>query len=148
MDYQRQSHQFNCIRPNSWAYGHRIPTHLKSVTGDEEAMKLRVVKPHSASFDYNVVFKRGEKVKVGREDPEMPGWYWGENREGVRSWIPEEYLRIDGEEGTITTDYDTRELTVEPGEVFEYVTEVKYWTLCRDRDREGWIPTENLEPIQ
>jgi hypothetical protein len=111
-------------------------------------MKLRVVKPHSASFDYNVVFKRGDEVKVGREDPEMPGWYWCENREGVWSWIPEEYLRIDGEEGAITTDYDTGELTVEPGEVFEYVAEVKYWTLCRDRDREGWIPTENLEPTQ
>jgi len=111
-------------------------------------MKLRVVKPHEASFDYNVFFKRGDKVKVGREDPEMPGWYWCENHEGVWSWIPEEYLDIDGEEGTITTDYDTGELTVEPGEVFEYVAEVEYWTLCRDRDREGWVPTENLEPTQ
>ncbi len=111
-------------------------------------MKLRVVKPHEASFDYSVVFKRGDEVKVGREDPEIPGWYWCENHEGVWSWIPEEYLSIDGEEGTITTDYDTRELTVEPGEVFEHVAEMKYWTLCRDRDREGWIPTENLEPTK
>jgi len=111
-------------------------------------MKLKVTKPHKASFDYNVVFKRGDKVKVGREDPEMPGWYWCENNEGVWSWIPDDYLSIHGEEGTITTDYDTRELTVEPGEVFEYITEVKYWTFCRDGEREGWIPTENLESTQ
>jgi hypothetical protein len=78
----------------------------------------------------------------------MPGWYWCKDNKGVESWIPEEYLGISGEEGTITTDYDTGELTVEQGEVFEYVTEVKYWTLCRDQDREGWIPTENLEPTQ
>ena len=115
---------------------------------DEKTMKLKVTKPHKASFDYNVIFKRGDKVKVGREDPEMPGWYWCKDKNGVESWIPEEYLGISGEEGTITTDYDTGELTVEQGEVFEYVTEVKYWTLCRDQDREGWIPTENLEPTQ
>jgi len=126
----------------------RQPTHLKSVTGDENPMRLKVVKPHRASFSYNVAFKKGDRVKVGREDPEMPGWHWCQNHEGVWSWIPEEYLSIDGEEGTITTDYDTGELTVEPGEVLEYVTEVKHWTLCRDRDREGWIPTQNLEPTQ
>jgi hypothetical protein len=122
--------------------------YLKSVTGDMETMKVKVVKIHEASFDYNVVFKRGDTVKVGREDPEMPGWHWCENSEGVWSWIPEEYLDIDGEEGTVTTGYDTGELTVEPGEVFEHVAEVKYWTLCRDGDRMGWIPTENLEPAQ
>jgi len=111
-------------------------------------MRLKVVKPHKASFSYNVTFKKGDRVEVGREDPEMPGWYWCKDKKGGESWIPEEYLSIDGEEGTITTDYDTRELTVESGEAFEYVTEVKYWTLCRDREREGWIPTQNLEPTQ
>jgi len=128
----------------------RLPssTCLKSPDENEEKMKLRVVRPHEASFDYNVVFKTGDKVKVGREDPEMPGWYWCENHMGVWSWIPEEYVDIDGEEGTITTGYDTGELTVEPGEVFEHVAEVKYWTLCRDVVWEGWTPTENLEPAQ
>jgi len=32
-------------------------------------VKLRVNKAYKASFDY-VVFKKGDKVKVGREDPE------------------------------------------------------------------------------
>jgi hypothetical protein len=125
-----------------------LPIYLISALNNEKTMKLKVVKPHKASFDYNVVFKKGDRVKVGREDPEMPGWYWCKEKNGAESWIPEEYLAIESEEGTITTDYDTRELTVEPGEVFDYVTEVKYWTLCRDLEREGWIPTQNLEPTQ
>ncbi|MCW4048886.1 MAG: hypothetical protein NWE89_04035 [Candidatus Bathyarchaeota archaeon] len=109
-------------------------------------MKLKVTKPHEASFDYNVVFKKGDRVKIGKEDPEMPGWYWCKNNEGVWSWIPEEYLDL--KTGTITQEYDTLELTVEIGDIFVYVTEVKYWTLCRDSIREGWIPTENFEPLQ
>ena len=112
-------------------------------------MKLRVNKVHKASFDYSVVFKKEDKVKVGREDPEMPGWYWCEDKNSVESWIPEEYLNRDGTEGTITQDYDTTELTVETGDTLEYVTEVKFWTLCRTYDgKEGWVPTVNLERIQ
>jgi hypothetical protein len=123
-------------------------THVRSATKDEETMKLKAVKPHKASFDYNVVFKRGGTVNVGREDPEMPGWYCCENHEGAWSWIPEEDLDISGEDGAITTDHDAEELTAERGEVLEYVTEVKHWTLHRDQDREGWIPIQSLEPTQ
>jgi len=112
-------------------------------------VKLRVVKPHKASFDFSVAFKKGDKVKVGREDPDMPGWYWCENDDGVWSWVPDEYLDRKGPVGTITEEYDTGELTVEEGEVLEHVTEVHLWTLCRTRDgREGWVPTANLEITQ
>jgi hypothetical protein len=112
-------------------------------------MKLRVRKVHEASFDYSIVFKKGDKVKVGREDPEMPGWYWCEDKDGIRSWIPEEYLDRDGTNGIITHDYDTTELTVEVGYVLEYVAEVKFWTLCRTHGRkEGWVPTANLERVE
>jgi len=112
-------------------------------------MKLHVQKAHKASFDYSVVFRKGDKVRVGREDPEMPGWYWCEDKDGVWSWIPEEYLKRDGAEGLVTHDYDTTELTVKAGDILEYVTEVKFWTLCRAHDgREGWVPTIKLRRAQ
>jgi hypothetical protein len=111
-------------------------------------MKLRVIKAHKASFNYSVVFKKGDKVKVGHEDPDMPGWYWCENKNGVWSWIPEEYLDRAGAKGTITHDYDTTELTVDVGDVLGYAAEVMFWTLCRAHDgREGWVPTANLERV-
>jgi len=110
---------------------------------------LTVVKPHRASFDYSVAFSRGDRVEVGREDPEMPGWYWSRDARGVYSWVPEEYLERHGDEGVITEAYDTLELTVEPGQLLEYVTEVKYWTLCRaGGGKVGWVPTANLKKQQ
>jgi hypothetical protein len=110
--------------------------------------KLRVKAPHRASFDYSVIFKKGDKVKVGEEDPEMPGWFWCENKDGVWSWVPKEYLAIEGSEGTITQSYDTTELTVTVGETLDYLREVSFWTLCRARDGgKGWVPTKNLERV-
>jgi hypothetical protein len=110
---------------------------------------LTVVKPHRASFDYNVTFSRGDRVEVGREDPEMPGWFWCRDGRGVHSWVPEEYLERRGDSGVITEPYDTLELTVEHGETLEYITEVKHWTLCKaGDDRVGWVPTANLRRQQ
>jgi hypothetical protein len=110
---------------------------------------LTVVKPHRASFDYNVTFSRGDRVEVGREDLEMPGWFWCRDGRGVHSWVPEEYLERRGDSGIITEPYDTLELTVEHGETLEYITEVKHWTLCKaGDDRVGWVPTANLRRQQ
>ena len=111
-------------------------------------MKLRVIKAHKASFNYSVVFKKGDKVRAGREDPDMPGWFWCENKGGVWSWIPEEYLDRTGAKGTIIHNYDTTELTVDVGDVLDYVTEVKFWTLCRTHGGgKGWVPTADLERV-
>ncbi len=121
---------------------------MTNVMLDVNGMRLRVTAPHKASFDYSVVFEKGDKVKVGKEDPEMPGWFWCENKDGVWSWVPREYLTRKGSEGTITQSYDTTELTVAVGETLEYLREVGFWTFCRARDgKKGWVPTKNLERI-
>ena len=112
-------------------------------------MHFRVIKEHIASFDYNVVFRKGDFVKVGKEDTEMPGWFWCENHEGLWSWIPIEYLDMVGSRGTLTMDYDTIELSVKVGEVLDCITSVKHWTLCRKSNGfKGWVPTKNLEKVQ
>jgi hypothetical protein len=122
---------------------------LMSQKGRHKNMNLQVVKAHKASFDYSIVFKKGDKVKVGREDPEMPGWFWCENEDGVWSWVPKEYLDIYDKEGMITHDYDTTELTTAVGDTLEYLTEVKFWTLCRTSyGKKGWVPTRNLRRIR
>lgn len=112
-------------------------------------MNLRVIREHTTSFDYNIDFKKGDTVKVGKEDSEMPGWFWCENQDGVWSWIPVEYLDIVDSMGTLTKDYDTLELSVEVGEVLEHITQVKYWILCRrSNGSKGWVPTKNLKKLQ
>jgi hypothetical protein len=113
-----------------------------------KSFKLRVIAPHKASFDYSVVFVKGDGVKVGEEDPEMPGWFWCKNKDGVWSWVPQEYLTREGSVGMITQSYDTTELTVEIGETLEYLKEVGFWTFCQTADsRKGWVPTKKLERV-
>ena len=125
----------------------------REITGSQQAddvkdMKLRVKAPHKASFEYSVIFKKGDEIKVGKEDPEMPGWFWCQNKDGVWSWVPQEFFTRSDSEGTITHDYDTTELTVVVGEILEYLREVSLWTFCRTSDgREGWVPTKKLERI-
>ena len=76
----------------------------------------------------------------------MPGWHWCRDKDGAHSWVPEEYLIIQGDRGALTHDYNTLELTVEQGDELEYVTEVKYWTLLRAGDGAvGWVPTDKLK---
>ena len=112
-------------------------------------MKLIVTKDQKPSFNFNVVFKKGETVIVEKEDSEMPGWYWCKNERGVSAWVPSEYLKLNGVNATLTTFYDSLELEVSAGTVLDYVTEVKYWTLCRKADgNEGWVRNENLRRIQ
>ena len=108
-----------------------------------------MTKAHKASFSYSVVFKKGDRVKVGHGDPEMPGWHWCEDKDGVWSWIPEEYLDMSGAEGTITHSYDTTELSVDIGDSLDWLAEVKFWTLCLTPDgRVGWVPTVNLKRVR
>ncbi len=44
-----------------------------------------VIEEHKASFDYAFISKRGESISVGREDLEMPGWFWCKNAAGLEA---------------------------------------------------------------
>lgn len=111
--------------------------------------RLRVIEKHVASFPYSMVVKEGEEVDVGREDDEMPGWFWCTNSEGVSGWIPEDYIKIEGNKGRILVDYDTIEFTVEVGETLEYIKEAQGWAWCRDGEgRLGWVPLSKVEKIE
>ena len=110
---------------------------------------MLVIRDQKASFSYHLVFSEGDLVKVGKEDNDMPGWYWCMGKSGDWAWIPSEYLKLDGETAVLLTNYDSLELDIIKGDVLEYVTEVKYWTLCRKTDGvEGWVRNENLERIE
>jgi len=107
---------------------------------------LRVVERHDASFPYSMVVKKGDEVKVGREDPDMPGWLWCTNAEGVSGWVPDVYIRVEGDKGKVLIDYDTIEFTVDVGETLEYIKEANGWAWCRNGEgRLGWVPLSKVE---
>lgn len=108
-----------------------------------------LVKPeHKASFDYAMIATEGDQVTVGKEDPEMPGWYWCKDKEGVEAWIPNTYLKITGNQAVFLYDYNSVELDAQPGEEVQYLGEALGWAECLNSEwRYGWLPLNKLEKI-
>ncbi len=108
----------------------------------------RVTKMHKASFSEALMAEKGDRVRVGREDPEMPGWYWCRDKKDREAWIPETYLDFNGEEAVFKQPYNSIEHTVDLGEIVQYLGESLCWTECLDNEwKYGWIPSHKLEKI-
>jgi hypothetical protein len=110
--------------------------------------KYQVIKEHKASFTYAMLTVEGDEISVGREDPEMPGWYWCKDKKGVEAWIPTTHISIKGTQGRVTQDYNSNELNAEAGEIVQYLGESLGWIECLNKDwRYGWMPVDKLELI-
>lgn len=100
-----------------------------------------VTKAHVASFPEPFVGRRGERVVVGAEDTEYPGWIRSSTIDGRSGWVPRSLLRISAGEGELLADYDATELTAEPGDAVEVLAEESGWVWCLNlAGRSGWIP--------
>lgn len=107
----------------------------------------RVIIEHKASFDYIVTAEKGEEVSVGREDDEMPKWYWCKNSRGEEMWVPLTHIEINRDKAVFTQPYNTKEHDAKPGEIVQYIGESLGWIECLKDWEYGWIPTPNLEKI-
>jgi hypothetical protein len=120
----------------------------KSNSGSAEHMKrpkYRVTTTHKASFDYALIAVEGDKVSIGDEDPEMPGWFWCKNMIGVEMWVPETHLNIDGKIGIFNQDYNSVELNAAIGDAVQFLDESLGWVECLDgRWHYGWLPKSKL----
>ena len=110
--------------------------------------KYRVVKEHKASFPYAMIAFEGSEVVVGREDSEMPGWYWCKDENNVEAWVPASHISIKDGKGIFTQDYNSIELDAKEGEVIQYLGEASGWVECLDGEwKYGWIPKDKLVRI-
>lgn len=108
----------------------------------------RVVKEHKASFPYAMVAREGELVIVGKEDSEMPGWFWCKDADGVEAWIPRTHIDIEDGRGVFNQDYNSIELDAKPGETVQFLGESLGWVECLNREwKYGWIPRDKLKRI-
>jgi uncharacterized protein YgiM (DUF1202 family) len=105
---------------------------------------LKVVKAHVKSYPEGVQFREGEKVTVGKEDTDTPGWFDCIRKGGQRAWVPRDYLSGTRDQAWITEDYNSAEMTVKEGDEVEPVKTVRGWVLCRRGGETGWIPEVNL----
>ena len=108
----------------------------------------RVIEEHVASFDYAFTVEKDESVSVGREDPEMPGWYWCKNAAGLEAWIPSTHVDIKDEAAVFNQPYNSTEHDAKPGDIVQYLGESLGWIECLNKEwGYGWIPSPKLEKI-
>lgn len=113
---------------------------------EEPKRKVRIKLEHRIEYPNPIQVTAGEKVTVGREDDEYPGWKWCQAPNGREGWIPVELLAQEGAEATVLHDYSARELAVQPGEEVEVEDARHHWLLVRNaRGEQGWIPASHID---
>lgn len=104
---------------------------------------------HTSNFPDPLFVNKNEKIWIGREDIEYPGWFFckvqASNKEG---WVPNSIIQRDSDphRGTVLADYSARELNVEPGDKVESNRELNGWAWCISEEGvAGWLPLDILE---
>jgi uncharacterized protein YgiM (DUF1202 family) len=110
---------------------------------------VRVKRARAIQYSDPLAVAAGEKVIVGREDNEFPGWKWCKASNGREGWIPIELLSDEGAEAIVLSDYSARELAVQAGEEVTIEDMRHGWLLVRNLQGEcGWIPASHTEPLE
>jgi hypothetical protein len=102
---------------------------------------LRALKDWRATYDPALSVRAKDPVQIGHEDPDYPGWVWCVDQSGLGGWLPKEIL---GKTGP-TRDFDTRELSVQAGEIVTEQVRYAGWSWCvSGSGQQGWLPRSHL----
>jgi uncharacterized protein YgiM (DUF1202 family) len=109
--------------------------------------KTRIIREYRIQYTDPLYVVSGERVSVGREDNEFPGWKWCRAASGREGWVPVELLSdAAATETAVLCDYSSRELAVEPAEEVTIEDARHEWLLVRNnRGERGWIPASHTD---
>jgi len=101
----------------------------------------RIAQDYSTQYPNPITVRAGDRVEVGRDDPENPGWRWCTGPDGREGWVPEDLLQPDGSGASMRRDYTARELDVRTGTDVVLGETMHGWVWATAADgRSGWIP--------
>jgi SH3-like domain-containing protein len=107
--------------------------------------KFHVLRQYQPQYAQPLEVAAGDKLIVGREDDEFPGWKWCRAANGREGWVPKELLSQQDTEAIALENYSSRELAVESGEEVELEQERHEWLLVRNASgARGWIPASHV----
>lgn len=80
-------------------------------------MQALITTAHHTDYPNPIAFRAGERVRIGHEDDEFPGWVRTLTADGNEGWAPLSLLTLAAEgEALAQQDYTARELDVVVGE--------------------------------
>ncbi|MCP4247550.1 MAG: hypothetical protein GY778_10920 [bacterium] len=106
----------------------------------------RVVRAHELGHADPLVLKKGDRVPFERRQTEWDGWLWCSTPTGESGWIPEPWVKIQGDVCVVQRDYNALELAVQPGATLEAILTESGWLLAiSSTGTTGWVPLECVE---
>lgn len=128
-------------------FGNAFPIlHMRLSTPPALRQERRVVRDYRRTYDHPIAVIAGDRVVVGREDVEFPGWWWCVAIDGREGWIPIEVLEIDGSIAVARRSYSAVELTVRAETTVVIGEELHGWVWATTMEGEsGWIPATHLD---
>ncbi len=108
-------------------------------------MKSQVIKDHKSNYPKPIEFESKEKIEIGFEDLEYPGWIRVKTQDGNEGWAPIEYIEIvnDTNQGIAKFSYNARELDVGVGEILQIKDTLCGWYYATNSSGDsGWVPAE------
>lgn len=114
-----------------------------------ESKLFKVISPYKSPYPDPIIFKKGEKVKIGKkfeDDPEWKDWLWCEGENNNKAWTPKQFIDISGSKGIINLYYNARELSIDTGEILIISEIVNGFGFAeKENGEKGWAPIKNLE---
>jgi hypothetical protein len=114
----------------------------------ETKMRYIVVKAHEPGSQAVLTLSRGERLRFERRPTEWRGWLWCTTESGETGWVPEAWVKIEGDTCIVLRDYCSAELPVEVGhEVIGDLIESGWVWVLKGTGATGWVPLECLERL-
>jgi len=115
--------------------------------------RARVVAEHRAPDRPSIRVAPGDAVTLGDRDETWPQFVWTTLSSGLGGWIPWMLFDRDQGEAIVQTEYDTRELDADVGDLLVLHHEMADWWWAEKVQADktpgasGWIPARALQII-
>ncbi len=113
--------------------------------------KYKALTEYKTPYPDSIKFRQGEEVKITdkqNDDPDWQNWIWCEGKNNNNAWVPQQYLKIEGNRGILNRDYDAKELSIEVGEILTVFEIINGFAIAENSHGEtGWTPLKCLRPV-